>query len=272
MVNEIVEKALNTVRMSPVFDVADIILDENSLQDRNIVVFVFKSRSSTKSETVTKVFDKMDFTVDTLNSWLNRIEKEVQAISAINKDVSNSDCGMDITYRCSHTDSTYIDSWSSNEVIVALSNSAVNNIIDQGNDVNKQFGKYKNIIDFVKHFNKSEFHNSIRAQILDVETCKGTIEALKENMMTFKDVCEKIIKHNVPGSAEAILNYAVSIDDLNIVGIAKANVDYTKKEVNITMRDTFDANSGTDIKDTTNIQHSLSNYMIEKIKSELHWV
>lgn len=272
MVNEIVEKALNTVRMSPVFDVADIILDEDSLQGRNIVVFVFKSRSSTKSETVTKVFDKMDFTVDTLNSWLDTIEKEVQAISVINKDVSNSDCGIDITYRCSHTDSTYIDSWTSNEVIVAFSNSAVNNIIDQGNDVNKQFGKYKNTIDFVRHFNESEFHKSIRAQILDVETCEGTIEALKENMMTFKDVCEKVVEHNAPGSAEAILNYAVSINDLSIVGIAVAKVDYTKKEVNITMRDTFDVSSGTDIKDTTNIQQSLSNYMIEKIKSELHWV
>lgn len=211
-----------------------------------------------------------------LTDWVKYLENGILAIQRLNeiekKFEESNEYYTNIVYRWGDSeDYCTISDWTYTKLEVQLSEESIHRLIsfeptleDILNTEVKH--EYDDIISYIKNIQSREINKAMGVKL----KTNNVVEELMRNKLSFKDV-KSVINPAMKG--EQIINSAVTIRDLDLIGLYIITINYNNRAINIELSEDklLDIENERFIRDET-LTHGLINTMSSKLKQIINWI
>lgn len=274
-VEGMIDNLLKDMSWSTVFKTVD--LESTMKGDRCVVVCTFYTENN--RERAVKLLDISKETKDIskeLSDWMLDLERSLISIQRLNeleqKFEEHNQYYVSIVYRWGDSeDYCSISDWDYSRIELRLSSDSIQKLVCLQNNIediinSEEAHEYDDIISYIKNISSRELNSSLGIKL----KTSNIVGELMKNRLSFKEVKE-VIDTTIKG--EQLINSAVTIRDLDLIGLYIINVNYNTKEIEIELSEgkLLDLENGKFIRDDV-LGTRLIQIMITKLKKLLRWV
>lgn len=273
-IERMIDDLLKDMSWSTVFKTVDLAYTIKG--DRCVVICTFYTDNN--REKAVKLLDISKDTKDIckeLSDWMSDLERSLRAIQKLNeleqKFEEQHQYYVGIIYRWGDSeDYCSISDWDYSRIELRLSSDSIQKLVCLENTIediinSEELHEYDDIISYIKNISSRELNSSLGIKL----KTSNIVGELMKNRLSFKEVKE-VIDTSIKG--EQLISSAVTIRDLDLIGIYIININYNTKVIGIEISDDklLDMESGKFIMDNI-LGDRLIQIMITKLKKLLQW-